>query len=160
MQDENKKNGNSLILQEINKDENTRTTVRQEKILDTCQTFMYDNQGDVMESIIKQSLLYDFYGELLTEHQRTVYEDAVFNDMSLGEIAEEQGISRQGVHDLIKRCDKILSGYEEKLHLVQKFQQTRQMVEDIQERTRAFHETKDESLIAQIEQISSNILEL
>ena len=110
---------------------------------------MYDNQGDVMESIIKQSLLYDFYGELLTEHQRTVYEDAVFNDMSLGEIAEEQGISRQGVHDLIKRCDKILSGYEEKLHLVQKFQQTRQMVEDIQERTRAFHETKDESLIAQ-----------
>lgn len=71
---------------------------------------MYDNQGDVMESIIKQSLLYDFYGELLTEHQRTVYEDAVFNDMSLGEIAGEQGISRQGVHDLIKRCDKILSG--------------------------------------------------
>lgn len=121
---------------------------------------MYDNQGDVMESIIKQSLLYDFYGELLTEHQRTVYEDAVFDDMSLGEIAEEQGISRQGVHDLIKRCDKILSGYEEKLHLVQKFQQTRQMVEDIQERTRAFYETKDESLIAQIEQISSNILEL
>lgn len=149
-----------MILQEIIKDENTRTTVRQEKILDTCQTFMYDNQGDVMESIIKQSLLYDFYGELLTEHQRTIYEDAVFNDMSLGEIAEEQGISRQGVHDLIKRCDKILSGYEEKLHLVQKFQQTRQMVEDIQERTRAFHETKDESLIAQIEQISSNILEL
>ena len=46
-----------------------------------------------MESIIKQSLLYDFYGELLTEHQRTVYEDAVFNDMSLGEIAEEQGIA-------------------------------------------------------------------
>lgn len=149
-----------MILQEIIKDENTRTAVRQEKILDTCRTFMYDNQGDVMESIIKQSLLYDFYGELLTEHQRTVYEDAVFNDMSLGEIAGEQGISRQGVHDLIKRCDKILSGYEEKLHLVQKFQQTRQMVEDIQERTRAFHETKDESLIAQIEQISSNILEL
>lgn len=146
--------------EKITHDETTRTTVRQEKILDTCQTFMYDNQGDVMESIIKQSLLYDFYGELLTEHQRTIYEDAVFNDMSLGEIAEEQGISRQGVHDLIKRCDKILSGYEEKLHLVQKFQQTRQMVEDIQERTRAFHETKDESLIAQIEQISSNILEL
>lgn len=146
--------------EKITHDETTQTKVRKEKILDTCRTFMYDNQGDVMESIIKQSLLYDFYGELLTEHQRTVYEDAVFNDMSLGEIAGEQGISRQGVHDLIKRCDKILSGYEEKLHLVQKFQQTRQMVEDIQERTRAFHETKDESLIAQIEQISSNILEL
>ncbi len=48
-----------------------------------------------------------------------------FYDLSLSEIAEEQGISRQGVHDLIKRCDKILEGYEEKLHLVQKFEQTK-----------------------------------
>ena len=48
-----------------------------------------------MEKIVAQGLLYDFYGELLTEHQRRVYEDVVFNDMSLSEIAEEQGISRQ-----------------------------------------------------------------
>ena len=74
-----------------------------------------------MEKIVKQTLLYDFYGELLTEHQRNVYEDAVYNDMSLSEIAEVYGISRQGVHDLLKRCDKILAGYEEKLHLVEKF---------------------------------------
>ena len=113
-----------------------------------------------MEKFVEQTLLYDFYGELLTVHQRRIYEDVVLNDYSLSEVADDLGISRQGVHDLIKRCDKILSGYEEKLHLVQKFQQTRQMVEDIQERTRAFHETTDESLIAQIEQISSNILEL
>ena len=45
----------------------------------------------------------------------------ILNDMSLSEIAEEQGISRQGVHDLIRRCDRILSGYEEKLHLVERF---------------------------------------
>ena len=82
-----------------------------------------------MEKIVAQGLLYDFYGELLTEHQRRVYEDVVFNDMSLSEIAEEQGISRQGVHDLVKRCDKILSGYEEKLKLVEKFNQTKKMVE-------------------------------
>ncbi|MDO4268184.1 MAG: putative DNA-binding protein [Eubacteriales bacterium] len=113
-----------------------------------------------MENIVKQSLLYDFYGELLTEHQRAVYEDVVFNDMSLSEIAEEQGISRQGVHDLIKRCDKILIGYEEKLHLIRKFQQTRQMVEDIQKKTRQFQETKDMSLIGRIEQILGDILEL
>ena len=74
-----------------------------------------------MEKIFKQALLYDFYGELLTEHQRSIYEEAVYNDMSLGEIAEEYGISRQGVHDLIKRCDKILQQYEEKLQLVNKF---------------------------------------
>lgn len=113
-----------------------------------------------MESIVKQSLLYDFYGELLTEHQRTIYEDVVFNDMSLGEIAQEQGISRQGVHDLIKRCDRILGGYEEKLHLVSKFRQTRQMVEEIKNLTREFMETQDMQLIEKIEQISSDIMEL
>ena len=45
-----------------------------------------------MERIVEQTLLYDFYGELLTPHQRKIYEDVVFNDMSLSEIAEEQGI--------------------------------------------------------------------
>ena len=113
-----------------------------------------------MESIVKQSLLYDFYGELLTDHQRSVYEDVVFHDMSLSEIAEEQGISRQGVHDLIKRCDKILNGYEEKLKLISKFQKTREMVEEINRKTRVFMETRDEALIDEIEQISNNILEL
>lgn len=86
-----------------------------------------------MEKIVEQGLLYDFYGELLTEHQKQIYEDAVYNDMSLSEIAEEQGISRQGVHDLIKRCDKLLAGYESKLHLVEKFQSTRKKVEKIRE---------------------------
>lgn len=88
-----------------------------------------------MEKIYKQVLLYDFYGELLTEHQRNVYEDAVYNDMSLSEIAEQQGISRQGVHDLIKRCDKILQGYEDKLHLVQKFTEAKDKLLKITELT-------------------------
>ena len=83
-----------------------------------------------MEKIVEQGLLYDFYGELLTEHQRHIYEGVVFNDMSLSEIAEEEGISRQGVHDLVKRCNKILAGYEEKLKLVQKFNQTKQRSEE------------------------------
>ena len=72
-----------------------------------------------MEKIVEQGLLYDFYGELLTPHQRRVYEDVVLNDMSLSEIAEEQGISRQGVHDLIRRCDRALKGYESRLHLLE-----------------------------------------
>ena len=69
-----------------------------------------------MEQIGRRVFLYDFYGELLTDHQKEVYGDVVLNDMSLGEIARERGISRQGVHDMIKRCDRILAGYEEKLH--------------------------------------------
>ena len=81
-----------------------------------------------MEKIFEKGLLYDFYGELLTEHQRRIYEDAVYNDLSLGEIAEQEGISRQGVHDLIKRCDKILCDYEAKLHLVERFSEAKKMI--------------------------------
>ena len=81
-----------------------------------------------MERIFEQGLLYDFYGELLTKHQRRLYEEAVYNDMSLSEIAEEEGISRQGVHDLIKRCDKILCGYEEKLHLAARFAEAKKTI--------------------------------
>ena len=88
-----------------------------------------------MEKIFEQALLYDFYGELLTEHQQSIYEDAVYNDMSLGEIAENRGISRQGVHDLIKRCDKILRGYEEKLHLVERFADAKVMIGEIEQLT-------------------------
>lgn len=74
-----------------------------------------------MEEILEKTLLYDFYGELLTPHQKKIYEAAVFEDLSLSEIAEAEGISRQGVHDLIRRCSRILTGYEETLHLVEKF---------------------------------------
>lgn len=113
-----------------------------------------------MEDIVKQSLLYDFYGELLTEHQQEIYKEVVFNDLSLGEVASEQGISRQGVHDLVKRCDRILAGYEEKLQLVSKFQQTRTMGEEIKRLAHEFMNTKDMELIHKIEQISGDIMEL
>ena len=88
-----------------------------------------------MEKIVEQGLLYDFYGELLNEHQRRIYEDAVMNDMSLSEIAQEAGISRQGVHDLIKRCDKTLEDYEIRLHLMEKFRIITEKLEEIKQLT-------------------------
>ncbi len=84
-----------------------------------------------MEKIVEQGLLFDFYGELLTEHQKKIYEEAISEDLSLGELAEEHGISRQGIHDIIKRCDKTLQEYEEKLHLIAKFQKTRELANEI-----------------------------
>ena len=113
-----------------------------------------------MEKIVEQGLLYDFYGELLTDHQRHVYEDVVFKDMSLSEIAEEQGISRQGVHDLINRCDRILAGYEEKLRMVEKFNQTKRMVEEIKTLAGTYKKNGDMSLIDRIEAISEEIGQL
>lgn len=87
-----------------------------------------------MERIVQQGLLYDFYGALLNEHQRNIYEAFVYDNMSLSEIAAEQGISRQGVHDLIKRCDKSLEDYEKKLHLVEKFLSIKNQIALIEEK--------------------------
>lgn len=95
----------------------------------------YDKVRCDMDGIYKKTMLFDFYGELLTEHQRRVYEDAVYNDMSLGEIAEELGISRQGVHDLVRRCDRILQDYENKLHLVERFARTKETISRIERLT-------------------------
>lgn len=110
-----------------------------------------------MEKIVEQGLLYDFYGELLTEHQRKVYEDAVFNDLSPSEIAEELGISRQGVHDLIKRCSKILEEYEAKLHLVAKFVKIRDMAREMERLADECARSKDMVLIDQIRRLSGEI---
>ncbi|MBO8462357.1 MAG: DNA-binding protein [Firmicutes bacterium] len=116
-----------------------------------------------MEKFVMQTLLYDFYGELLTKHQQNIYEDAVLNDMSLSEIAQEQGISRQGVHDIVKRCNKILDGYEEKLHLIEKFLKTKEMVKEIHKCAELAKEEGDMSKIRQhlkrIESVSNEILE-
>lgn len=88
-----------------------------------------------MDKIYEETLLFDFYGELLTDRQKQIYSDVVMNDLSLGEAAEEYGISRQGVHDTVRRCSKILNGYEEKLHLVRKFLDMKEKIRKIESLT-------------------------
>ena len=112
-----------------------------------------------MDQKLEQAYLYDFYGELLKDRQRKIYEDFVFNDLSLGENAQEEGISRQGVHDTVKRCTKALEGCESRLHLVQKFLSAKERVEQIHLLTGEFRKSHDVSVLDQIEQISSAILE-
>lgn len=112
-----------------------------------------------METKIELAYLYDFYGELLNEHQRQIYEDFVLNDLSLGEIALEEGISRQGVHDLVKRCTKKLQDYENKLHLVEKFLHIKEDVGQIHKLAKQCKESWNENILTDIEKISSNILE-
>lgn len=111
-----------------------------------------------MEKIVEQGLLYDFYGELLTEHQRKIYEDVVYNDLSLAEIAEENGISRQGVHDMVRRCNRTLQGYEDRLHLIERFVQVRVNVGRIQELTEDLELTREE-LITEVRRLTGQILE-
>ncbi|MDK2822158.1 MAG: uncharacterized protein PWQ67_1204 [Clostridia bacterium] len=68
------------------------------------------------------TLLFDFYGGLLTEKQKLIFDLYYQCDLSLGEIAEEQNVSRQAVYDIIKRSENTLEEYEKKLQLVSKFQ--------------------------------------
>ena len=112
-----------------------------------------------MEKFVQQTFLYDFYGELLTEHQRQIYEQVVFEDLSPSEAAQNQSISRQGVHDLIKRCNRILEEYESRLHLVEKFLKIRDNVRRIQQLTDRENGDSVEERMREIRQISSDILE-
>ena len=105
-----------------------------------------------VEKILEQTLLYDFYGELLTERQQQVYESVVLEDYSLSEVAEDLGISRQGVHDMIKRCNHTLEEYESRLHLVEKFLCIRKQVQKIKELAVGYN-------AGEITEISNKILE-
>lgn len=83
----------------------------------------------VMEKVVEQGLLYDFYGSLLTRHQQEIYEKVVYENLSLNEVAETEGVSKQAVHDLVRRCTIIMRGYEEKLGMIRRFGKIREAAE-------------------------------
>lgn len=87
-----------------------------------------------IDDITRQSLLYDFYGALLTKRQREVMELYHEENLSLAEIADEFGISRQGVHDALQKGEKSLESYEEKLGLVRKFTAAGEAIREIDEK--------------------------
>ncbi len=82
-------------------------------------------------------LLFDYYGELLTERQRMCFDLKYNQDFSLGEIAQELGVSRQGVFDNITRAEAHLINMEEKTGCVRRYLQSRQAVEQILAQTAA-----------------------
>ena len=84
-----------------------------------------------IESIVNRDLLFDFYGDLLTEHQKRIFEAVVFDDRASSAVAREEGISRQGVSDLGRRAQEQMISYEEKLGLVRKFRQRRKEIREI-----------------------------
>ena len=115
-----------------------------------------------MERIVEQNLLYDFYGELLTAHQKEIYGEHILNDMTATEIAAEFGITRQAVHDMIRRCDKILADYEARLHLVAKFLTPKEKIKEIHTLSRRLLKEDKEQMeedIRQIESVCNQVLE-
>ncbi|WP_174733899.1 putative DNA-binding protein [Mesobacillus harenae] len=82
----------------------------------------------MLEKTMRMNYLYDFYQALLTPKQRSYMSLYYLDDYSLGEIAEEYGVSRQAVYDNIKRTEAMLEEYEEKLLLFQKFQERSKLI--------------------------------
>ena len=77
------------------------------------------------------SLLFDYYGELLTEKQKLCFDLYYNQDLSLSEIAEEAGVTRQGVHDTLARAEAILIRMEEKTGCIARAQRTQQALDEI-----------------------------
>ncbi len=103
-----------------------------------------------MDIIFEKTLLFDFYGELLTDRQKELYQLYHLDDYSLGEISEQLSISRQGVYDAIKRCDKQLSHFEDKLQLVHRFVRNKDRAERIYALTK---QIQTEHSIAEVNEI-------
>ena len=80
----------------------------------------------------RMTMLFDFYGELLTERQKEFYELYYDEDLSLSEIAENYGISRQGVRDVIVRAEAYMTDIEDKTGLVKRFMQRTPHLERIE----------------------------
>ena len=116
-----------------------------------------------MDRIVEKSLLFDFYGELLTQHQKDVYGEYIQNDLSPNRDCINSRNQPAGAHDLIKRCEKILTDYENRLHLVEHFQKVKKTVASIHTCAEEIAECDDKSVvrekIAQIAELSSKILE-
>ncbi len=86
---------------------------------------------DILDEKVEEALLFDFYGDLLKSPNKEMFEDYVLNDLSLAEVAENYSVTRQAVHDVIKRTSKKLKNYEEKLQLIKKYNFSSERLEEI-----------------------------
>lgn len=120
-----------------------------------CKVFFLD-RSCVMDDLGRKALLFDFYGPLLTQRQQEVYDYSRSEDMSLGEIAEALGISRQAVHDNLRRTEKILEEYEAKLGLAETFLAIDGHVKNIRRSVSAMADTAEtRSVLQEIDAIDA-----
>lgn len=106
----------------------------------------------LLEKTTRMNFLFDFYQALLTEKQRSYMELYYLDDHSLGEIAESYDVSRQAVYDNIRRTEAMLEEYEDKLRLLEKFQQRQRILKELTDAIEDESATK-EARLALIEQI-------
>ena len=103
---------------------------------------------------LRMALLFDFFGDLLTEKQRTYFDLYYNDDLSLSEIAQQTGISRQGVRDNLIRAEHILCEYEEKTGIVERFVNMRSDIESIESDMRRIVDLSD----ADVREIAQGVI--
>lgn len=116
-------------------------------------------KDDELEERVELSLLYDFYGALLKENQQRMFEASILEDYNFAEIAKEEGISRQGVYDAIKRATKQLRIYEERLGLAAKFERQKMLVKTLRKELSELNVPMEEERWKRIFRILEDILE-
>ncbi|MCR2033470.1 YlxM family DNA-binding protein [Anaerofustis stercorihominis] len=104
-----------------------------------------------MEKYFKMSYLIDIYSSLLTHKQLKVLEYYYDDDISLSEIASMLNISRQGVYDTLKRAEKIILEYDEKLNLLKKYEENIELLNRLEELS------KDKESLSLIKEIRENL---
>ena len=115
---------------------------------------------------VTMALLYDYYGGVLTSKQAEIYETYYNADLSLSEIAENLGITRQGVYDALSRAERILMDLEEKLGLVARFGAQRELAEQIGvwlnelERTNVWSNLQSATGVASIREALAKMVEM
>lgn len=112
-----------------------------------------------MEKNVKMSLLCQIYGKLLTEKQYLFLDDYYNNDLSLSEIAENDGITRQAVRDILKKGEQKLLEYEQKLQIMQKTLHQEQIIAEILSKICKIKTTSSDKKVANILDDVKNDLE-
>ena len=107
----------------------------------------------------RMTMLFDFYGDILTERQKEFYDLYYNEDLSLGEIAENYGITRQGVRDVIVRAEAILTDLEDKTGLIRRFHTMKQQLQQVREDARKLHEIALGLDHFELETLSARILD-
>jgi hypothetical protein len=103
-------------------------------------------------------LLLDFYGELLTKLQKETITMYYEEDLSLGEIARIQDISRQAVRETVKRSEHLLTEIEEKLHFAQRYLKIKENYNEINEQAKKINDTNIRDKITELTAIGCNLL--
>ncbi len=110
---------------------------------------------------LERTLLFDYYGGMLTEKQRDCFDMRYNQDLSLGEIAEAQGVSRQAVNDNLTRTEALLRRMEENIGCVKRDMQIRSAVQEILEAASVLDASSDPAILASAQRIraAAHILE-